>query len=89
MDTQIERHDDERGGGQYVLLHDGKPIGELDYTDTEGRRNFTHTGVRDGYEGKGLAGQLVKRALGDARDEDREIVAQCSYVARYLERHPE
>lgn len=88
MDTHIERHQGEDGGGQYVLLHDGQQIGELDFVDDGERRTFTHTGVRDGYEGKGLAAKLAARALDDARADEREIVAQCSYVAGYLERHP-
>lgn len=88
MDTHIERHDGDDGGGRYVLLHDGQQIGELDFTDDGQRRTFTHTGVRDGHEGQGLAAQLAKRALDDARADEREIVAQCSYVAAYLERHP-
>lgn len=89
MDTQIERHHYDDGGGQYVLVHDGQPIGELDYRDRDGQRVFTHTGVRGPFEGKGLAARLVKRGVGDARAEDREIVPQCSYVARWLNRQGE
>ena len=89
MDTQIERHDDGGSGGRYVLLHDEQPIGELDYRDGDGQRVFTHTGVRDAYEGQGLAARLVERGVGDARAEGHEIVPQCWYVARWLKRETE
>ena len=86
MDTRIERQQHDGGGGRYVLRHDGEPIGELDYRDADGQRVFTHTGVRDAYEGQGLAALLVEQGVSDARAEDLEIVPQCWYVARWLKR---
>jgi hypothetical protein len=88
MTTQI---DDERHGpeGRYHLLVDGAEVGELDYRDADGRRVFTHTGVRSSHQGRGLAAQLVRRALDDARAEHLAIVPQCSYVAAYLAEHPD
>ncbi|MCU1370553.1 MAG: hypothetical protein JWO77_1747 [Ilumatobacteraceae bacterium] len=82
---------DERHGatGRYHLVVDGDDVGELDYRDGDGRRVFTHTGVRPSLEGQGLAAQLVRRGLDDAREEGLEVVPQCSYVAAYLARHPE
>jgi hypothetical protein len=82
---------DERNGplGQYHLLVDGDEVGELDYRDDDGRRVFTHTGVRPAFEGKGLAAQLVRRGLDDARAEGVSVVPQCSYVAAYLAQHPD
>jgi predicted GNAT family acetyltransferase len=88
MDIEIT---DERHGmhGQYHLVVDGTEVGELDYRDRDGRRVFTHTGVRPAYEGQGLAAQLVRRALDDARTEHLTVVPECSYVAGYLARHPD
>ena len=88
MDIEIT---DERHGalGQYHLLVDGTEVGELDYRDGDGRRVFSHTGVRTAYEGRGLAAQLVRRGLDDARAEHLQVVPQCSYVAAYIAQHPE
>lgn len=88
MTIQIDddRHD---AHGRYRLLVDGGEVGELDYRDADGRRTFTHTGVRTSHQGQGLAAQLVRRALDDARAEQLAIVPQCSYVAAYLAEHPE
>jgi len=88
MDIEIT---DERHGalGQYHLLVDGTEVGELDYRDGDGRRVFSHTGVRSAYEGRGLAARLVGRGLDDARAEQMEVIPQCSYVAAYLAQHLE
>jgi predicted GNAT family acetyltransferase len=39
--------------------------------------------------GKGLAESLVRTALAWARVEKLKVVPQCSYVARFIERHSE
>jgi len=50
---------------------------------------FTHTIVPDELSGRGIAGDLVKHALGEARAQNLKVVPQCSYVAAYIKRHPE
>ncbi|CAN5570727.1 hypothetical protein BH10ACT1_BH10ACT1_37630 [soil metagenome] len=89
MTTEIQLNTDEHGEGRYTILVDGLPAGELDYRTIDGRRAPVHTGVRDRYEGQGLAGQLARRALDDARAEGLKIIPLCPYVASYLEKHPE
>jgi predicted GNAT family acetyltransferase len=88
MSIEID-HEASADGGRYHLRVDGTEAGELDYRTVEGRRVFTHTGVRDEHEGQGLAGKLAERVLVDARAEGVMIVPQCPYVRSYLERHPE
>lgn len=82
-------HESAADGGRYHLLVDGAEVGELDHRDEDGRRTFTHTGVRPAFEGRGLAAQLVRRGLDDARTDGVEVVPQCSYVAAYLAQHPD
>ena len=50
---------------------------------------FTHTFVPPEMRGKGLAESLVRAALAWARAEKLKVVPQCSYVARFIERHHE
>ena len=38
---------------------------------------------------RGLAEQLVRRALADARSQNALVVPACSYVAAFIQRHPE
>jgi len=48
-----------------------------------------HTEVPEAMQGLGLAGQLVKAALGWARTEGLRVRPHCSYVTSYMRRHPE
>jgi hypothetical protein len=50
---------------------------------------FTHTFVPPELRGRGLAEKLVRAGLDWARAEGRRVVPQCSYVAAFLQRHPE
>ncbi len=50
---------------------------------------FTHTFVPPELRGRGLAEKLVVAALAWARTENLRVVPACSYVAKFLERHPE
>ena len=82
-------HEPKGDRGRYHLLVDGTDAGEIDYRMDGDVRIFVHTGVRDEYEGQGLAGKLAKHVLDDARANDVKIGATCPYVRGYLERHPE
>ncbi len=89
MTIDIAVHADGHGEGRYTITVDGEPAGELDYRTVDARRVFTHTRIRDRFEGQGLASKLARRVLDDARAEGLKIVPLCPYVASYLERHPE
>ena len=43
----------------------------------------------DALSGRGIAGEVVKHVLDDARANNLKVVPQCSYVAAYIKRHPE
>ena len=88
MDTDLT-HEALGDKGRYHLFVDGIEAGELDYRMAGDVRVYVHTGVRDEYEGQGLAGKLVKHALDDARGDGTRIGATCPYVRSYLERHVE
>ena len=38
---------------------------------------------------QGLGGQMVKRALDWARENDMEVIPSCPFVASWIEEHPE
>lgn len=50
---------------------------------------FDHTLVPEPLRGQGLAAKVVEAGLNYARQESLQVIAQCSYVARYIERHPQ
>ena len=50
---------------------------------------FTHTIVPSALEGHGIASRLIAGALADVRARGLNVIAQCSFVAAYIERHPD
>jgi predicted GNAT family acetyltransferase len=50
---------------------------------------FTHTIVPPALEGQGVASRLIAYALGEARARGLKVRPKCSFVAAYIERHPE
>lgn len=74
---------------RFEITVDGKLAGFSEYRSRPGRIVFTHTEVDDAYQGRGLAGRLVRAALDRARRLELEVTPLCPYVANYIRRHPE
>lgn len=74
---------------RFEIDQNGQPAGFVRYRLGEGEITFVHTEVDPAFEGKGLAGQLVKAALDDARGRGLRVIPQCPYVRSYIDRHPE
>src|SRR3546814_20129770 len=58
-------------------------------TDTLFPSTTLFRSVAKAIEGRGVASKLIRAALDAARDERLKVVAQCEFVAAYIERHPE
>jgi predicted GNAT family acetyltransferase len=71
------------------LRVDGELAGWLDYRPGGASTIIAHTEVRDGYEGQGLGGALVRRALQEARSGGKTVIATCPFALSYIDRHPE
>ena len=50
---------------------------------------FIHTEVPPALEGQGIASQLVRTALEDARTRHLAVIPFCPFVAGYIQRHPD
>jgi uncharacterized protein len=74
---------------RYELRLDGHLIGLAAYRRHDGRIAFTHTEVDESCEGRGFGSRLAAAALEDARRRGLEIVPLCSFIAHYVEQHPE
>lgn len=74
---------------RYEIHVDGTLAGFTQALEDGDVVTFPHTVVFDEFEGQGLAGQLVTGALDDVRIRGKKIVAECPYVARFVEKHPD
>lgn len=64
-------------------------IGRLTWVQKDGVRRAEHTLVPKEIGGRGIAGELVKALIADAREQGFRIDPECSYVAAQFRRHPE
>lgn len=64
-------------------------LARADYRLRDGVMHFTSTEVPSAIGGRGIAGDLVRRGMDYAREQGYQVVPACSYVAAWLERHPE
>jgi predicted GNAT family acetyltransferase len=56
----------------------------------EGEKIFlTHTETPEALRGQGIAADLVKQSLQRAKDNGLTVVPSCSFVAKYVNNHPE
>ena len=86
MTTYDIRHNEE--ASRFETTVDGM-VAFAEY-DMEGSNIvFTHTIVPDELSGRGIANQLVRRGLEHAREQKLTVVPQCSFVAAFIQRHPE
>ncbi len=67
---------------------DGR-LSVVEYEMTPDKIIFTHTEVPPELGGRGIAQKLVSTALEHAREHNLRVVPLCSYVAAYIERHPQ
>lgn len=74
--------------GRYELVVDGATA-FASYRMQDGRRVFTHTEVPESMAGQGVGSALARGALDDARARGMAVVPRCSFIAGYIERHPE
>jgi predicted GNAT family acetyltransferase len=73
---------------RYEATVDGL-LSVCDYEIVDDQVVFTHTLVPPELRGRGIAEQLVRRGLDDARAAGRKVVPACSYVAVFIKRHRE
>ena len=81
-------HDTERRLFEIRLSPDAPPA-FLEYAVAGDHVVFKHTFVPEALRGQGLAAHLVRAALAEARRAGWKVIPRCSYVATFIQRHPE
>lgn len=80
-------------GGKYVAHLAGETVtGYLEWEPAgsgDDVRVATHTVVPRAIGNRGVAAELVKRLVSDARERGFTIVPQCSYVDAMFDRNPD
>jgi len=80
---------DNPAASRYEVAVDGALAGHADRHERDGIMVLPHTVVDPRYRGRGLAGQLIRRALDDARAQGLSVAPACSYVSAFISEHPD
>ena len=68
-----------------VAYDENKKIGECDFIEENNTWNIIHTEVDNTYQGQGIAKKLVECVIENAKKQNKNITADCSYAKRVLE----
>ncbi|SNT71252.1 GNAT family N-acetyltransferase [Psychrobacter sp. LV10R520-6] len=63
--------------------------GYISYQERGDTLVYDHTIVPQVLGGRGVGSALVKHALDYAREHNKKIVPQCSFVSSYINKHPD
>ncbi|GAB7530004.1 GNAT family N-acetyltransferase [Pseudomonas sp. 3A(2025)] len=86
MSEALSIHHDQ-AGHQFTVDVDGHRA-YLTYMDLGKQTlDFYRTFVPDALRGRGIAAALTEQALAFADEGGYSVIASCSYVERYMERH--
>ena len=86
MELQVTDNPDE---SRFEIRADGQLAGFAQYHLRGSQIAFTHTETDDRFRGHGLAGQLVREALGAARERHLTVLPYCPFVRSWIAGHPE
>jgi hypothetical protein len=73
---------------RFEISADGTPAGFAAYLLRGEVITFTHTGIDDAVEGRGLGGRLVRAALDEARARGLAVRPACPFVRAWIAKHP-
>ncbi len=82
----VVRHNPQ--AGRFEVEKDGH-LAVLEYHLQGDRMVITHTGVPAALEGQGIGSRLARAGLDHARAQGLKVVALCSFVAAYIQKHAE
>lgn len=89
MSTSSAKVADAPEARRYEARVDGTLAGVAHYRVTEDIITFTHTEVREEYEGQGIGGHLARTALDDARARRLRVRPECPFIRSWIEQHPD
>jgi len=86
VDVEVTNNPEEH---RYEVRADGDLAGYTVYRERPGLIVFVHTEIDQRFEGQGLASQLIRAALEDAKGRELQVLPFCPFVNGYIDRHRE
>jgi len=85
-DTQVR---DNEELSRYEILVGGTVAGFTEYAMHGKQLDLIHTEVEDGFEGQGVASNLISELLDDVRRRGLEAMPYCPFVRKFIAKHDE
>ena len=86
MDVEVTDNPDK---ARFEILADGELAGFVLYHLRGNEIAFTHTETDDRFRGHGLASQLIRTALDNARARHLAVLPYCPFTRGWMEEHPD
>lgn len=84
------QHKDDGKAGVFYIEQDGSIVAEMAYTwQDQNIIIITHTEVDPSLEGKGIGKQLVEKGVEFARKRNIQVIPQCPFAKKVIDRTPE
>ena len=80
---------DDPAASRYELRVGGELAGFVEYHLRGQQINLIHTEVDPRFQGAGLAAQLARFSLDDARKRNLSVLPSCPYIRSWIRKHPE
>ena len=87
--TEVTEVTDDPEQSRYELRVAGELAGFLTYHLRGEQISLNHTEVEPHFQGKGLATQLARLSLDDARKRGLAVLPFCPYVNSWIKKHPD
>ena len=89
MENEISVVDAKERSRYEALDADGNLMGFVDYKLYPGVITFLHAETLPDFRGRGVAGRIATRSLGDARTDGLRVKPACPFYQEYLAEHTE
>ena len=68
-----------------AVAYDNKNIiGECEFISDKDTWNIVHTEVNKEYQGQQIARKLVEMIIKEAKENNKQLIAECSYVKKVI-----
>jgi predicted GNAT family acetyltransferase len=74
---------------RYEIFVDDERAGFTQYRPAPGEITFVHTEISEQFGGQGLAGELIRYALADVREQGLAVLPECPFVRGFIAKHEE
>lgn len=74
---------------RYEIFIDDQLAGFEDYTLSQGVIAYNHTETLPQFAGKGIAQQLARKILEEARNRDLKVLPYCPFIAKFIAKNQE